>query len=577
MKNQTQALEYASVLQYCKAVRLPTVGTNFVPLSEQTDCLSGSIAGGVPVKVCSMTRLSCFYIMLAVLLSWHGEAQTTAVTRFPADKAMGVNPDTHLVLTFASAPRLGKSGQIRIYDAADHQLVDTLDLGIPAGPDPTHRIAVAPAPTLVANSNIPTSPTTTTPAVRTTPADLHKYQLTTIGGLPDFHFYPVILHGNAATIYPHNNVLHYHHKYIVQVDAGVLIPATGTFAGFTTDYAWTFTTKAAAPAANATRVVVAADGSGDFNTVQGAVDFVPDNPPQRVTIFIKNGTYEEIVFFRNKSNLTIRGENRDKVQVGYGNNSAFNPPMPGPSRRCAFSAYDSTGIELINFSVNNYAHGQAEGLLISGSKNIVSHMNIKGSGDALNLRGSVYLTDSRIIGDGDTILGVGPAFFNHCEIQSIGPFMWIRNTDANHGNVFLNSTFIAIAQPLPWTQTPVSTPQSASSASTPQSVPLARAPVATVLARLPNNHGLNYPYAEAVLINCHLKDVSAIGWGPIDDDTIHLHLWEFNSTDLDGRPVDTAQRHPVSRQLTMPQDVQTISNYSDPAFVLSGWTPVVEK
>jgi hypothetical protein len=189
----------------------------------------------------------------------------------------------------------------------------------------------------------------------------------------------------------------------------------------------------------------------------------------------------------------------------------------------------------------------------------------------------VYLTDSRIIGDGDTILGVGPAFFNHCEIQSIGPFMWIRNTDANHGNVFLNSTFIAIAQPLPWTQTPVSTPQSASSASTPQSVPLARAPVATVLARLPNNHGLNYPYAEAVLINCHLKDVSAIGWGPIDDDTIHLHLWEFNSTDLDGRPVDTAQRHPVSRQLTMPQDVQTISNYSDPAFVLSGWTPVVEK
>ncbi|MDR3746516.1 MAG: pectinesterase family protein [Acidobacteriaceae bacterium] len=513
-----------------------------------------------------MTRLSGLFILLAVLSSWHGEAQTTAVTRFPADKAMGVNPDTHLILTFVSAPRLGKSGQIRIYDAANHQLVDTLDLGIPAGPDPTHRIAVAPAP--VANFDTPTSPTTTTPAVRTTPADLHNYQLTTIGGLADFHFYPVILHGNAATIYPHNNVLRYHHKYIVQVDAGVLIPVTGAFAGFTTDSAWTFTTKAAAPPANTARVVVAADGSGDFNTVQGAVDFVPDNPVQRVTIFIKSGTYEEIVFFRNKSNLTIRGEDRDKVQVGYGNNSAFNPPMPGPSRRCAFSAYDSTGIDLINFSVNNYAYGQAEGLLISGSKNIVSHMNIKGSGDALNLRGSVYLIDSRIIGDGDTILGVGPAFFDHCEIQSIGPFMWIRNTDANHGNVFLNCTFIAIVRPLPWTQTPVSTLQNVSPA---------RTPVATVLARLPNNHGLNYPYAEAVLINCHLKDIPAIGWGPIDDDTTHLHLWEFNSTDLDGRPVDTTQRHPVSKQLTMPQDAQTISNYSDPAFVLGGWTPVVEK
>ena len=86
-------------------------------------------------------------------------------------------------------------------------------------------------------------------------------------------------------------------------------------------YGWTFTTKAAGPPANATRVVVAADGSGDFNTVQGAVDWAPDHPAQRVTIFIKNGTYEEIVFFRKKQNLTIRGEDRDKVQVGYANNS----------------------------------------------------------------------------------------------------------------------------------------------------------------------------------------------------------------------------------------------------------------
>ncbi len=303
-----------------------------------------------------------------------------------------------------------------------------------------------------------------------------------------------------------------------------------------------FTTKPAPPPANTTRVVVAADGSGDFNTVQGAVDFVPDNPPKRVTIFIKNGAYEEIVFFRNKANLTFRGEDRDKVQVGYGNNSAFNPPMPGPYRRCAFSAYDSTGIEFINFTLNNYSFGQAEALLISGSKNIVSHMNIKGSGDALNLRGSVYLTDSTIIGDGDTILGVGPAFFRRCEIQSIGPFMWIRNTEANHGNVFVDCTFTAIDRPL--------------------AVEYNSAPhcPSNVLARLPNNHGLNYPYAEAVLINCHLKGIPPVGWGPIDDDTSHIHFWEFNSTDVDGHPIDVTQRHPVSKQLIEPRDAQIIAN-----------------
>jgi pectin methylesterase-like acyl-CoA thioesterase len=501
---------------------------------------------------------SLFCVLAALALSTAARAEL-AFTCFPANNATRVNPDTHLVLTFSSPPTLGKSGQIRIYDAAGHQLVDTLDLSIPAGPDPSRRIAAPPAAGIPLDPAIPTSPTTTTPAVRTTPADLHNYQLTTIGGLADFHFYPVIIHGSVATIYPHNNVLRYNRRYIVRIDAGVFTLATGAFAGFTTDHAWRFTTRPAPPRADITRVVVAADGSGDFNTVQGAVDFVPNNPSQRVTIFIRNGTYEEIVFFSNKANLTFRGEDRDKVQVGYGNNSGFNPPQPGPNRRCAFSAYDSTGIELTNFSLNNYSFGQAEGLLISGSKNIVSHMNIKGSGDALNLRGSVYLADSIIIGDGDTILGVGPAFFRHCEIRSIGPFMWIRNTEANHGNVFVDCVFTAIDRPLPSNRPP------------------APAGPSNVLARLPNNHGLNYPYAEAVLLNCRLIGIPPAGWGPIDGDTSHIHFWEFHSIDAGGHPIDVTQRHPVSKQLTEPRDAQTIANYSDPAFVLDGWIPVVDQ
>ena len=35
MKNQTQALEQASIKQYCKAVRMPVIAANFVTLSEQ--------------------------------------------------------------------------------------------------------------------------------------------------------------------------------------------------------------------------------------------------------------------------------------------------------------------------------------------------------------------------------------------------------------------------------------------------------------------------------------------------------------------------------------------------------------
>jgi len=285
-----------------------------------------------------------FCVLAAALALATAASAEVGPTCFPANNATGVNPDTHLVLTFSSPPTLGKSGQIRIYDATGHHLVDKLDLSIPAGPDPARRIAAPPATVTVLDPSVPTSPTTTTPAVRTTPADLHNYQLTTIGGLADFHFYPVIIHGNVATIYSHNNVLRYDHTYIVQVDSDVFTLATGVFAGFNTDQAWRFTTKADPPRADTTRVVVAADGSGDFNTVQGAVDFVPGNPSKRVTLFIKNGTYEEIVFFRDRANLTFRGEDRNKVEVGYRNNSGFNPPQPGPNRRCAFSAYNSTGI-----------------------------------------------------------------------------------------------------------------------------------------------------------------------------------------------------------------------------------------
>jgi len=35
MKPATEALEHASVKRYCKALRVPVIGANFVPLAEQ--------------------------------------------------------------------------------------------------------------------------------------------------------------------------------------------------------------------------------------------------------------------------------------------------------------------------------------------------------------------------------------------------------------------------------------------------------------------------------------------------------------------------------------------------------------
>lgn len=523
-----------------------------------------------------------FAVLIAVALSVTVSAESSAekVGRFPANRSTHVNPDTHLVLTFPSAPSLGKTGFVRIFDAATHQLVDTLDLSIPAGPAPRGPVqslpplppaeAAARAARAAASAAKPLGRVTNATAVAGTIGEgrnpSRDYQLTIIGGVQQgFHFHPIIIRENTATVYPHHNLLTYGRTYRVEIDPGVLTLADGSFPGIIGDRAWTFSTKPAPPSADATRVVVAADGSGDFNTVQGALDWVPDQPSQRVTIFIKNGHYEEIVFFHGKSNLLILGESRENVRIGYGNNSRFNAPnltdadgnlLGGPSRRCAFACYNSTDITLSNFTVSNYYMGQAEGLLVSGSRNIVSDVTINGSGDALNLRGSVYLANCKITGHGDTILSVGPAFFYRCEVSSWGPYMWIRNPATNHGHVFVECTF----------DTP------------PGNNPLFGRVTKSVLARLPNNKGVNYPYAEAVLIDCRLKDIPPEGWGPIEDDTTNIKFWEFNSTNLvDGKPVDVSQRHPVSKQLSLEKDSATIANYRDPAFVLGGWTPVLDR
>jgi pectinesterase len=505
---------------------------------------------------------------LILTLLWLGiystaEAQTSSLLSvsnnlYPADKATNVNPDVQLKLKFNGKPVAGKSGQIRIYDAANNALVDLLDFSIPAGPTaatPSPSATYTPVPYdykpgKFTNAN--TRPGTPSGVAKPTP---FNYQLTIIGGFTDgFHFYPVIIHDSTATIYLHNNLLEYSKTYYVQIDPGVLSVPDNSFKGITSKTDWTFTTKNSPPPADSEKLIVSADGSGDFNTVQGAIDFIPDFNQKKVTVFIKNGIYEEIVYFRNKSNIDIIGEDRNKVQVFYANSEVFNPhpltvlsnEVPGtfPSRRAAFMADNSSRINLVNLTIKTTMFGQAEGLLINGKEIIVSNTTIIGSGDALQSNGTVYLTDTEIIGAGDVILGRGPSFFKNCEIKSNGPFMWIRNTSANHGNVFVDTKFQTLS---------------------------ART---TVLARAPTNGGKNYPYSEAVLINCSLAGISPEAWGPIGGETTNIRYWEYNSKNIsDGKPVDVSNRHAASRQLTIEKDAEIIKNYSNPAYVLDGWIP----
>ena len=88
------------------------------------------------------------------------------------------------------------------------------------------------------------------------------------------NYFPVIITGNTAAIYPHGGVMTSNQTYYVTMDNGIVADSTGAyFAGISATNAWRFTTKPTGPA-NPTNLVVAADNSGDFDTVQGAVDSI---------------------------------------------------------------------------------------------------------------------------------------------------------------------------------------------------------------------------------------------------------------------------------------------------------------
>jgi pectinesterase len=506
---------------------------------------------------CSLLFLGLMYSAVVLAQTSSGSGKTFVM--FPKDKAQNVNPDTHLEITFPSTPVIGSKGQIRIYDKADNRLVDMLDMSISAGP--TVPVTGPKAPYLEKPyeyksgkfTNANTKPGTPTGGALPTP---DNFQLTIIGSFTDgFHFFPIIIQGNTAIIYPHNNLLDYNKSYYVQIDKGVLSLPDNSFNDISGKTEWVFSTRRLPPAANSEKLIVSRDSSGDFNTVQGALDFIPDYNPKHVTVFIKNGVYEEIVYFRNKTNISIVGEDRDKVIVKYANKETLNPHPANisvnevegsfPSRRGAFTVDHSKGIQLVNMTIRTTAYGQAEGLLMSGSENIVYNVTIGGSGDALQTNGSTYYYGSRVEGDGDIILGRGPSFFKDCEIiSSGGPYMWIRNTSANHGNVFVNTKFET------------------------------KSVRETELARAPTNGGKDYPYCESVLINCQLAGVSPVGWGVIGGDAANVHFWEFNSTNLkEGKPIDASKRHPYSKQLAMDKDADIIANYQKPSYVFGNWTP----
>ncbi len=167
-------------------------------------------------------------------------------------------------------------------------------------------------------------------------------------------------------------------------------------------------------------IVVAADGSGDFKTVQQAVDHVPDNNNQPVVIYIKRGVYQEQVrVTAGKRYLTFHGEDPTNTVLTYRLSA-----LQAGNTRLAFSTLINANdfrAENLTFENSFGVGSQAVALFVDADRASFKNCRFLGWQDTLFVNGSRhYFKDCYIEGHVDFIFGTASAVFEDCTIHSKG-------------------------------------------------------------------------------------------------------------------------------------------------------------
>ncbi len=73
--------------------------------------------------------------------------------------------------------------------------------------------------------------------------------------------------------------------------------------------------------------VVAQDGSGDFKTVQSALDAIKEGNNDPVEVFVKKGVYREVVVVdARKSKIHLVGEDKTNTIISFDNHAGTRKP-----------------------------------------------------------------------------------------------------------------------------------------------------------------------------------------------------------------------------------------------------------
>ncbi len=188
-------------------------------------------------------------------------------------------------------------------------------------------------------------------------------------------------------------------------------------------------------------LVVASDGSGQFKTVQEAVDAVPGGD---VRIDIKPGTYWQVVTI-GANNVELRGLGKipQDVVLLY-DNSAGTAGGTGRSGTVTVTGDDFYAENLTIANNFEWLHGrtgagsQAVALRVSGDREVFRNVRLLGYQDTLYAdsknchaagetgpcrAGRQYFADCYIEGHVDFIFGDAKAVFDRCEIHGMAHSM----------------------------------------------------------------------------------------------------------------------------------------------------------
>jgi len=205
-------------------------------------------------------------------------------------------------------------------------------------------------------------------------------------------------------------------------------------------------------------IVVALDGTGNFSSIQEAINSITPNKEERTIIFIKNGLYktEKILVPSNKKNITFKGESQEKTIISYhiyDCKDGLNNKCPAEDaakwtdqaiRTSATITVQGDGFHAENITFQNSAGpvGQALAITVTSDKNVFLNCSFLGYQDTILLGKDgtrSYFKNCLILGRTDYIFGGGIGYFDSCEIKSYGGG-WITAPstpkEQNYGYVF---------------------------------------------------------------------------------------------------------------------------------------------